>query len=175
MNTLLCRPQRKQLHAALHSIALVCIVGAVAAAIRSHTLKRPTPTPNFYSPHSWLGLGTLSIIAVQVNHCLATACTRTVFAAPASLPVTVCNEQTCFAWLCSLCTLHCPDQPLPSCVSVPMLTKTNRLPNQAFSKPGVPHSSCLVPGAYLPHLPAMYKFAQKSRSSTGGSALVSQL
>jgi len=62
-----CRPQRKQLHATLHSLALVCIVGAIAAAISSHTLKRPDPIPNFYSPHSWLGLTTLSVVAAQVT------------------------------------------------------------------------------------------------------------
>lgn len=59
------RPQRKQLHATLHTLALICIVGGVAAAISSHTLKRPDPIPNFYSPHSWLGLTTLSVILAQ--------------------------------------------------------------------------------------------------------------
>ncbi|KAL3135516.1 hypothetical protein ABBQ38_005996 [Trebouxia sp. C0009 RCD-2024] len=58
------RPQRKQLHAALHSLALVCIVGAVAAAISSHNLAVPV-IPNFYSPHSWLGISTLTVIVAQ--------------------------------------------------------------------------------------------------------------
>ncbi len=64
-----CRPQRKQLHAALHSLALACIIGAIAAAISSHTRKRPDPIPNFYSPHSWLGLTTLSVVTAQVGFC----------------------------------------------------------------------------------------------------------
>ena len=35
------RPQRKILHAALHSAALLCIVLALVAAFQSHNLKRP--------------------------------------------------------------------------------------------------------------------------------------
>ena len=70
---LVCRPQRKQLHAALHSVALICIVGAIAAAISSHNLARPV-IPNFYSPHSWLGASTLTVVVAQVTphiqHCL---------------------------------------------------------------------------------------------------------
>ena len=62
-----CRPQRKQLHAALHTLALICIIGAIAAAISSHELKQPDRIPNFYSPHSWLGLSTLTVIVAQVS------------------------------------------------------------------------------------------------------------
>ena len=73
---LVCRPAKKFLHASLHTSALVCVVLAVIAAILSHTLKRPTPIPNFYSAHSWLGLATLMLLAGQVRWpCYRALCT----------------------------------------------------------------------------------------------------
>lgn len=62
------RPQRKQVHAALHSAALVLAVLGLTAAWRSHTLKEP-PIPNLYSPHSWLGVAALLLMAGQVGIC----------------------------------------------------------------------------------------------------------
>lgn len=59
------RPAQKFLHAVLHSCSLISLILAVTAAIKSHTLKRPTPTPNFYSAHSWLGLATICLAVIQ--------------------------------------------------------------------------------------------------------------
>lgn len=68
------RPQRKLLHAALHTIAVTAVALGLVAAFNSHTLKRPVPTPNLYSPHSYLGLTTLVLLSAQVM--------RTVMVAP---------------------------------------------------------------------------------------------
>lgn len=59
------RPARKTLHAALHSLAAVAAILGLIAAIKSHTLKRPDPVPNFYSVHSWLGLCVLMAFLAQ--------------------------------------------------------------------------------------------------------------
>jgi cytochrome b-561 len=50
------RPAKKLVHASLHCSCLVLSLLGIAAAIRSHTLKRPAPMPNFYSTHSYLGI-----------------------------------------------------------------------------------------------------------------------
>ena len=63
----MCRPQRKLMHAALHTLAVVCVALALVASVDSHTKKRPVPTPNLYSPHSYLGLTTLVLLALQVR------------------------------------------------------------------------------------------------------------
>ena len=62
-----CRPQRKLMHAALHTLAVICVALALVAAFDSHTKKKPVPTPNLYSPHSYLGLTTLVLLAAQVR------------------------------------------------------------------------------------------------------------
>ena len=62
-----CRPQRKALHAALQLVALILIIGALVAAFNSHELKLPSPIPNLYSPHSWLGLLVVILVALQVG------------------------------------------------------------------------------------------------------------
>ena len=64
-----CRPQRKLLHAALHTLAVIAVALALVAAFQSHTLKRPVPTPNLYSPHSYLGITTLVLLSAQVKGC----------------------------------------------------------------------------------------------------------
>jgi hypothetical protein len=46
------RPHSKAYHFVLHTAALVCVVLGVVAAFKSHTLKRPAPTPNLYSVSS---------------------------------------------------------------------------------------------------------------------------
>lgn len=61
------RPQRKIVHAALHSAALLCIVLALVAAFQSHNLKKPTATPNLYSPHSYLGLAVTVLAFLQAR------------------------------------------------------------------------------------------------------------
>jgi len=50
------RQHRKLWHFSLHTSALAAGTLGVIAAIKSHTLKQPTPIPNFYSPHSYLGI-----------------------------------------------------------------------------------------------------------------------
>ena len=52
-------------HFWLHTASLITIVLGVTAAYKSHTLKRPTPIPNFYSVHSWLGVATLALLVLQ--------------------------------------------------------------------------------------------------------------
>lgn len=61
----LCRPTRKKVHVALHSAAGLCTLLALVAAFKSHSLKRPIPIPDLYSPHSWLGLATVALAAGQ--------------------------------------------------------------------------------------------------------------
>ncbi|XP_064455259.1 transmembrane ascorbate-dependent reductase CYB561-like [Ornithodoros turicata] len=54
----------KCLHGALQGLALVFSVVAVKTAFDSHNLA-PTPIPNLYSLHSWLGLGTVVLFVLQ--------------------------------------------------------------------------------------------------------------
>ncbi len=65
--SLLCRDQRKALHALLQIGALITMWVGATFAYLSHSLKRPAPTPNFYSTHSWLGILTLGVATAQVN------------------------------------------------------------------------------------------------------------
>jgi cytochrome b561 len=62
-----CRQRRKALHGGLHAAALVVALAGVSCAVASHVLKRPTPTPNFYSAHSYLGVATLVLLLAQVG------------------------------------------------------------------------------------------------------------
>ena len=55
------------MHAALHTLAVICVILALIAAFTSHTLKRPVPTPNLYSPHSYLGIMTVILLGAQVR------------------------------------------------------------------------------------------------------------
>lgn len=102
------RPQRKQLHAALHSLALACIIGAIAAAISSHTLKRPDPIPNFYSPHSWLGLTTLSVVTaqVQLEFPLVTVVFGSRFICTSNAQLAASKQRHCCKHLITLSTLR---------------------------------------------------------------------
>lgn len=59
------RPARKRVHAALHTCAAILVALALLAVFKSHTLKRPAKIPDLYSPHSWLGLATLSLGGLQ--------------------------------------------------------------------------------------------------------------
>ena len=61
------RPAKKVYHVSLQIAALTLALLGFVAALRSHTLKRPTPIPNFYSPHSFLGLAVLLLLLVQVG------------------------------------------------------------------------------------------------------------
>ena len=53
MRLTLCRQQQKTLHATLNTAALLTAILAVIFAWKSHTLKRPDPIPNLYSPHRY--------------------------------------------------------------------------------------------------------------------------
>lgn len=59
------------MHAVLHTLAVICVVLALIAAFTSHTLKRPVPTPNLYSPHSYLGVITVILLGAQVCSSIA--------------------------------------------------------------------------------------------------------
>lgn len=60
------RKLKKYTHAALHAAACVLTVCGIVAAIKSHTLKAPTPMPNFYSTHSYLGVLTCLMMIGQI-------------------------------------------------------------------------------------------------------------
>ncbi len=72
------------MHAALHTLAVICVILALIAAFTSHTLKRPVPTPNLYSPHSYLGIMTVILLGAQV--CLLKA-----FSIPQAALRPICN------------------------------------------------------------------------------------
>ncbi|XP_067645029.1 plasma membrane ascorbate-dependent reductase CYBRD1 isoform X2 [Eurosta solidaginis] len=54
----------KQTHAAIHLSAFVFTVFALITVFDSHNLATP-PTPNMYSLHSWLGMGTVIVFGLQ--------------------------------------------------------------------------------------------------------------
>lgn len=58
-------PTRKSMHWLLHTGAIVSMLLGVLAAYRSHSLKQPTPIPNLYSVHSYLGLTTVLMACAQ--------------------------------------------------------------------------------------------------------------
>jgi len=59
------RPERKVVHWACHSLAVVCVAAGLSAVWRSHNLARP-PMSNLYSPHSFLGMATVCLLGLQV-------------------------------------------------------------------------------------------------------------
>lgn len=50
----------------LQTLAAALMALGVTAAFKSHTLKRPTPMANLYSPHSYLGMLVLVLFTLQV-------------------------------------------------------------------------------------------------------------
>ncbi|XP_037898091.1 cytochrome b561 isoform X2 [Glossina fuscipes] len=54
----------KLTHMLFHACAIPCIVMAFLAVFESHNLVEP-PKPHFYSLHTWLGLITMAMFAVQ--------------------------------------------------------------------------------------------------------------
>ena len=69
------RIANKLLHTVFHLLAMPCIAIAFVATYDSHTNRTvpceqgecPAPIPNFYSLHSWMGLTTMGLFAMQVN------------------------------------------------------------------------------------------------------------
>ncbi|KAF5837034.1 eukaryotic cytochrome b561-domain-containing protein [Dunaliella salina] len=56
---------RKKVHYSLHMCAVVLAAVGIWAAFASHNLKLPTPIPNLYSPHSYLGMATIVLLGLQ--------------------------------------------------------------------------------------------------------------
>merc|ERR1712241_1069988 len=67
------RIANKLLHTVFHLLAMPCIALAFVATYDSHTLRTvpcktgqcDDPIPNFYSLHSWMGLATMGLFALQ--------------------------------------------------------------------------------------------------------------
>merc|ERR1712110_1138807 len=69
------RIANKLLHTVFHLLAMPCIALAFVATYDSHTLRTvpcdsgnglcDAPIPNFYSLHSWMGLATMGLFALQ--------------------------------------------------------------------------------------------------------------
>lgn len=63
------RIANKLLHTVFHLLAMPCIALAFVAVWDSHNLRTvqnsPAPIPNFYSLHSWMGLATMGLFALQ--------------------------------------------------------------------------------------------------------------
>ncbi|CAH1154121.1 unnamed protein product [Phaedon cochleariae] len=54
----------KLLHTVFHALAIPCVAVGFLAVLDSHNLKQPA-IPNFYSLHSWIGLVTMGLFAIQ--------------------------------------------------------------------------------------------------------------
>ncbi|PNW74130.1 hypothetical protein CHLRE_13g586600v5 [Chlamydomonas reinhardtii] len=59
------RETRKRIHWGCHSAAIICLALGLIAVLQSHRLKLPVPMPDWYSPHSYLGITALVLLALQ--------------------------------------------------------------------------------------------------------------
>ncbi|EFJ50224.1 hypothetical protein VOLCADRAFT_116942 [Volvox carteri f. nagariensis] len=60
------REVRKRIHLGCHLAATVCVFLGFVAVLQSHRLKLPDPMPDWYSPHSFLGLTAIALVGLQV-------------------------------------------------------------------------------------------------------------
>ena len=56
----------KLVHTLYHIMAIPCIAVGLIAAFDFHNNRKPTPIPNLYSLHSWMGLFTVGLYGLQV-------------------------------------------------------------------------------------------------------------
>ncbi len=61
----------KLLHTVFHILAIPCVAVGFLAVLDFHDLRqdqngKPAPVPHFYSLHSWMGLVTMGLFALQV-------------------------------------------------------------------------------------------------------------
>lgn len=56
----------KLVHTLYHIMAIPCIAVGLIAVFDFHSNKKPTPIPNLYSLHSWMGLVTVGLYGLQV-------------------------------------------------------------------------------------------------------------
>lgn len=61
------REVRKRIHLGCHLAACLCIALGLVAVLQSHRLSRPVPMPDWYSPHSYLGLTAMTLVGLQVG------------------------------------------------------------------------------------------------------------
>lgn len=55
----------KLLHTVFHALAIPCVALGFLAVLDSHNLNKSGPINNFYSLHSWIGLVTMGLFAIQ--------------------------------------------------------------------------------------------------------------
>jgi len=55
----------KLLHMVFHALAIPCVAIGFLAVLDSHNLNPQGAIPNFYSLHSWIGLVTMGLFAIQ--------------------------------------------------------------------------------------------------------------